>query len=238
MTEEANSSDIVKLENKSYQFGLYSGEWSQSRSKPQGWGKWTKSDVLRYEGNWDYGKWTGEGTVFDENGIRVCSGNYLNGNLHGFATYYEEDGVTIEKKCYTLFGEELPLSTTEEEFRALEEKAQRESEEKSRAKRQKTESTDQTPNLPSPSSSSKPKQAQPTVKSFSITLNAANPLMSAPLIGLFPRYSEVPVAMLEGATFADLEDEDIPIPTNLDPDYTPEDWLEWVRKYYPRKHDS
>ncbi len=212
--------DIIAVENKFYQFGLYTGDWDSKTNKPHGQGKWYKVDTLRYDGGWDQGNWSGYSTVYDEEGLAVCTGTYLNGSLHGFATRFAEDGKTVEEVGYHVYGKERTDVTNDEEFQAAVKV-----EDEARARRRAFVPPPGAPSTSGPT----------TTKSFSFTLDKSNPIMSAPIMGLFPRYSEVSVKMLEGAGFEDLEDDEIPTPTNLEEDKTREDWLEWVRKFYPKR---
>ena len=201
---------VTIVTNQSFMFGVYTGEWDGTSRKPHGEGKWSQHEVLRYDGKWQQGKWTGYGTVYDEDGKRVCSGTFLDGELHGFGTLYEEDGETIETQCYHVFGKEMPDMTNDEEFQqkvAEEEEAER----------------------------AKPKPATLSTTSFSMTLTSSSPIMSAPIVGLFPRYSEISGKMMQGYGFSDLEDDEIPTPTNLEEGKTREDWMVWVRKFYPKR---
>lgn len=82
------------------------------------------------------------------------------------------------------------------------------------------------------SNTNTPTNATTTI-STTLTLTSSSPIMSAPLNGIFPRYDVVPIKMLQGAQFADLDDDEIPTPTNLAPGKTRADWLAWVRQNYP-----
>lgn len=199
---------VTNVTKQQFMFGMYTGDWDGTTEKPHGEGKWSQHDVLRYEGMWKQGKWTGKGTVYDEDGKRVCSGTFLDGELHGFGTLYEDDGETIEAECYHVFGKEMHDITNDEEFhqKVAEEEAKR----------------------------AKPKPVTHSTTSFSMTLTSSSPIMSAPIVGLFPRYSEVSGRMMQGYDFSDLEDDEIPTPTNLEEGKTREDWMVWVRTFYPK----
>lgn len=214
-SEGPSSATILIVSDKFYMFGQYTGEWDDVTKKPHGNGRWIQSGALRYDGSWDQGQWSGHGTVYDEGGVRVCTGNYLNGSLHGFATLYHEDGETIDEEGYHIFGNEAPECKTEEEFLQKSTAIQAQAAAKEAAK----------PPPPPPTT---------TTTSFSMTLNKDSPIMSAPIDGLFPRYQAVPVKMLEGAGFPELDDDEIPTPTNLEAGKTREDWIVWVREFYPR----
>lgn len=226
ITAARTDHDVVDVEMKFYQFGLYSGQWHAKTSSPHGRGKWLKGSVLRYDGYWSHGKWTGLGTVYDERGIRVCTGSYLDGKLHGFATAYAEDGETIEDEGYHVFGHPCPDITNEEQFSLAVSK---------REEQRDALNSSSTPSTTTGSSNREGSHPY-TTKSFSFTLNSSNPIMSAPIVGLFPRYHEVPVKMLEGQGFQDLDDDEVPTPTNLEEGKTRDDWLEWVRRFYPRRN--
>lgn len=218
---DSTNSQIVSVVNQFFQFGFYTGEWSAETKKPHGQGRWFKVDVLRYEGGWNQGDWDGLGTVYDEDGVRVCTGRYKKGQLHGFATLFGEDGVTVEEESYHVFGVERPDIETEEEFLEAAQKVEEERKKAAAARAAK-------PPTSTPSS----------VISFSYTLTSESPVMSAPIVGLFPRYASVPVKMLEGAGFPDLDDDEIPTPTNLEEGKTRQDWLKWVREFYPRRNND
>lgn len=198
-----------------HEFGYYTGDWDPITKKPHGTGEWQRCDVTRYIGNWEQGVWSGRGTVFGDDGTRVCSGTFSGGKPHGFCAYYADDGETISEECYLVYGEERADLKTDEEFEAAAEEARREKQRRDEQRRRT--------------------QPASSTKSFSMTLTADSPIMSAPIDGLFPRYAAVPVAMLNGADFSMLEDDDIPTPTNLASGKTREDWLDWVRKFFPRK---
>lgn len=215
----ATNGNIIQVEKKFFQFGFYTGEWSVETNKPHGKGKWYKGEVLQYDGGWSHGQWMGHGTVYNEEGIRLCDGEYFEGELHGFGVLYAEDGETIEDQSFHVFGEERPDILSREDFEQATKKAEEERE------RQKSRS------LPQLSTN----RGSTTTTVFSATLNANSPIMSAPIIGLFPRYERIPHKMLEGAGFQELEDDEIPTPTNLEEGKTREDWLLWVRKFYPKK---
>jgi len=213
--------DIILVSGKFYQFGLYSGGWNTLSNSPHGEGRYSRGGILLYDGNWKHGAWSGFGTVYDETG-KVCSGSYLNGKLHGFATLYKED-ETIDCQSYHVYGVEMPDIQSDEEFQ--QQVAEADLEKKKQAEEEASRKQQQVQQL----------SHQSTIKSFSMTLDSSNPIMSAPIEGLFPRYAEIPIKMLEGCGFPDLQDEEIPTPTNLESGKTREDWIIWVRKYYPKK---
>lgn len=203
----------IKIENKFYQFGYYTGDWDKTTNQPNGNGQFKRLDVILYDGGWIQGKWNGVGTVYDQNsGLKVCTGQFFNGELHGYGTLFKEDGE-IEEESYHIFGKEMPMIKSKEEFEAKVEEILREREEKARVR--KAASTITSP-------------------SFSMTLDSSSPVMTAPIVGLFPRYESIPIKMLEGAQFSDLDDDEIPTPSNLDEGKTRQDWLTWVRTYYPK----
>lgn len=211
---------VVKVTKEFHDFGYYTGDWDPATKKPHGAGEWERCGTTRYIGNWEQGVWSGYGTVFDEGGARVCSGNFSGGQPHGFCTRYADDGEAISEECYLVYGEACTDVKTEEEFEAAAEEARREKRRREELRRK----------------SQPPPSARSTI-SFSATLTADSPIMSAPIEGLFPRYAAVPVAMLNGADFTMLDDDDIPTPTNLETGKTRDDWLVWVRKFFPRKVD-
>lgn len=218
--EPAAPPAVVQVTRQFHDFGHYTGAWDPDTKKPHGAGEWERCGVIRYIGNWEQGVWSGQGTVFDEDGARVCSGNFSDGAPHGFCVRYADDGETIAEECYVVYGEDAVDVKTEEEFEAAAEAARRE---KLRREEQRRKAQP-------------PPNARSTI-SFSATLTANSPIMSAPIEGLFPRYAAVPMAMLNGADFTTLDDDDIPTPTNLEEGKTRDDWLAWVRKFYPRKAD-
>lgn len=73
---DSTNQQIVSVVNQFFQFGFYTGEWSTETKKPHGQGRWFKVDVLRYEGGWNQGDWDGLGTVYGEDGVRICTGRY------------------------------------------------------------------------------------------------------------------------------------------------------------------
>lgn len=220
-TQEGGAFGIIQVESRFYRFGTYSGDWDSQTNEPHGQGQWKRGGVLRFDGGWEQGVWNGIGTVFDENtGLKYCTGNFLNGKLHGLGKIFATDGETIEEESFHLFGEEMPTIRTEEEFQAKATEILQQKEEAAKVRQ---------------ISSVFPSFSESSNTSISFTLDSSNPIMTAPIVGLFPRYTEVPSQMLQGVGFGDLSDEDIPTPTNLEEGKTREDWLAWIRNHYPRK---
>lgn len=82
---------IIKVKDKEFNGGKYTGGWNLSNGRPDGQGEFTLSNGYTYKGSLINGKAEGHGTIIFPDG-NIYEGNFVNDKREGYGEYTTKDG--------------------------------------------------------------------------------------------------------------------------------------------------